>query len=41
MDCTITFSRIVLLRENIPPIPMARIEIGMAASIPWPILRAR
>jgi hypothetical protein len=41
IDWMITFSRMVLLRENSGDRPIARIAIGIAASIPCPTLSAR
>ncbi len=41
IDWMMTFSSSVLLRAKRGAIPMARIEIGIAASIPWPTRRAR
>ena len=41
IDWMITFSRIVLLRAKTFAIPMAMMAIGIAASIPCPVLRAR
>ena len=39
-DCTITFSRIVLLRFESCENPMPRMAMGMAASMPWPSFSA-
>ena len=40
MLCTNTFSSRVLLRLTIWENPMPRMAMGMAASMPWPSLRA-
>jgi len=40
MDWMITFSSSELRRRKNPESPMARMAIGMAASIPWPTLSA-
>jgi hypothetical protein len=41
MDWMITFSSRVDLREKNVPRPMARMAMGIAASMPCPTLRAR